>query len=1029
MSNSLLRVRTTVCRLAYSPLRRALGLACAICIATIGTETLRACPQVPAAEDITATDPDQAARLEARLLGPTMRVTIEGHRAGEGYFSADGKWLIYQSEQEAENPFYQIYLMNLSDGTTQRVSPGHGKTTCSWISPDATRLLFASTHADPEAVAKQKAELQDRANGVVKRYAWDYDEQFEIYTVERSELGKDPVYTNLTNALGYDAEGSFSPDGKLIAFASNRAAYARELNDEEARILRDDKSYFIDIYLMNADGTNLRRLTDVPGYDGGPFFSPDGQRICWRRFSPNGATAEVMTMNLDGSDVRQLTRMQAMSWAPYYHPSGRYLIFTTNKHGFSNFELYLVAADGEGTPVRVTYTPGFDGLPVFSPQGDQLYFTRQIAEVGPAGRAPAQIFRASWNHAAALQALGLSEQPVSANTKTAQAAGESVGSETQSAFTPEDVARHVAYLCRPELGGRMTGSDGERMATQYVAAYLEHLGLQPAGDHGSWFQEFEFPAGAELGLANQLKSGTGDAVTEYVIDQDWRPLSFSSVGEFAADSVVFAGYGITAPANDQQEAYDSFAGLNVAGKWVLVFRFLPESLSAERRLHLSSFSSLRDKARKARDLGAKGLIVVSGPTSRVREQLVPLQRDSTLSGTSIAVVSVTDAVVQNWFRDAGKDLNELQTLLDSGGTQVGFELPVQVAAEIDIKQVRQIGRNVVARWQPADRPSDQVVVVGAHIDHLGAGTSSSLAREDEKGKIHFGADDNASGVAVMMEIAEHFAALSADERSKLKRDLVFAAWSGEEMGLQGSRHFVERWRAANEPESGNTGGSSAIYPGIAAYVNMDMVGRFQKALALQGLGSSDFWKREIQRLALITNLPVTPIDDTNLPTDATSFYLAGVPIVAAFTGGHQDYHTPRDTPEKLDYERAAQIGQFMGGMVDALVRADQPPNYLEHKSAARPMARTGARVSLGTIPEYAAEVVGVQISGVGKGSPAEKAGLQGGDVIVGLAGAKIENMQDYAAAIGLLKADETVKIVYLRGEQRQETDITPISRQ
>ncbi len=314
----------------------------------------------------------------------------------------------------------------------------------------------------------------------------------------------------------------------------------------------------------------------------------------------------------------------------------------------------------------------------------------------------------------------------------------------------------------------------------------------------------------------------------------------------------------------------------------------------------------------------------------------------------MAVISVTDKVAQSWLSTNDKALDELQTQLDAGEATPGFEFDLKVAAKIDVDQVRQTGRNVIARWQVGRQPSEQVVVVGAHVDHLGTGTSSSLAREDEKGQIHPGADDNASGVADMMEIAEHFASLPTEARRPMKRDVIFAAWSGEELGLQGSKHFVEVLQSAvqarlTQPVSSDgPKAATTIYPRVAAYLNMDMVGRFRKSLALQGLGSSDFWKREIQRLAIVTNLPIQPSDDTFLPTDATSFYLAGVPVINAFTGVHPDYHTPRDTPDKLDYDHAAQIARFMGMMTEVVSRAEDAPNYIEHKNEARPMAQAGA---------------------------------------------------------------------------------------
>ena len=195
---------------------------------------------------------------------------------------------------------------------------------------------------------------------------------------------------NLTHSPGYDAEGAFSPDGKQIVFCSLRAAFPLEkLPAEQRDRYEKDASWFGDIYMMNADGSNVRRLTDAPGYDGGPFFSPDGQRIVWRHFEESGMNADVWTMKLDGSDKRRVTDFKSMSWAPFYHPSGQYFIFTSNKLGFENFELFLVDAEGEHEPVRVTFTAGFDGLPVFSPDGKKLAWTS-----GRTGDGKSQLFLA-----------------------------------------------------------------------------------------------------------------------------------------------------------------------------------------------------------------------------------------------------------------------------------------------------------------------------------------------------------------------------------------------------------------------------------------------------------------------------------------------------------------------------------------------------------------------------------------------------------------------------------------------------------
>ena len=953
---------------------------------------------------------------EARLLSNIHQVTFVGQRAGEGYFSQDGSQLVFQSEREPGDPFYQIYLLDLQYGDLRRVSPGIGKATCPWIHPNKKKVLFASTHLDPRAAEKQTAELAQRASGQGRRYSWDFDDQYDLFEADLAS-GK---LVNLSKARGYDAEASWSPDGSLIVFASNRHAYTTRLTAEEQEAFDRDPSSQVEIYIMKTDGTQVRRLTTSPGYDGGPFFSADGRKICWRHFSPDGKTAEIFTMNVDGSGQTQLTHLGAMSWAPYFHPSGEYLIFASNPEGMKNFELYMVDAAGTSTPMRVTFTEGFDGLPAFSPDGKRLAWA--------SGRTPQkrpQIFFAEWNDVEARRQLGLA--PVVESTPIEDEPPPPAPDRAKGLLpvNSRGLRIHLDTLASEKMEGRLTGTEGERRATAYVASIFQWLGLMPAGDKGSYFQNFQFTGGVSLGGENQLqiRSESGDSV--WAVNTDWRPLSSSKVGAFEPAGVVFAGYGIVAPAAEENGAYDSYAHLDVAGKWVVVFRYVPEDVSPQVRQHLNRYAGLRYKTMVARDKGARGIIFVSGPRSKVKEQLIPLSFDASTAAGSIAAISVSDAVAERLLRSSGRTLAELQADLDSGTPSSGFAVSgMSVEASIDIVQEKRTGRNVLARLTAGQAPGKTAVVIGAHVDHLGRGEgTSSLARDGEKGQIHYGADDNASGVAGLLAIAQALTEAKAKGELRLQRDVVFAAWSGEELGLLGSNHFVRTVNGSG-PEP------TVLTPGIAAYLNMDMIGRMKGAVVLQGVGSSSIWPREIERLAAPLDLAVTLQQDSYLPTDATSFYLKGVPILSAFTGAHADYHTPRDTAEKINGAGAAKIARFMAAVARSVATRAGPPDYVAAATSPTTVGRVAVRAYLGTIPDYTpSDTLGVRVSGVVRGGPADHAGIIGGDTIVEVAGRKIENIYDYTYALDGLKIGVPVEMRVVRQGQPMILKVTPGSRE
>lgn len=959
---------------------------------------------------------------KGKFLNNTRRLTYEGKRSGEGYFSPDDKALIFQSEREPGNPFFQIYFLDLETGDSHRISPGVGKTTCPFFRPGTNQVLFSSTHLDPNAKVKQKEEIEFRASGQRHRYSWDYDEHMDIFSAYRDGSN----LRRLTNAKGYDAEGSYSPDGNRIVFCSLRDVYANKaLSDEDKKRLEMDPAYYGEIYIMNSDGSGKTRLTNWPGYDGGPFFTPDGKRIVWRHFEENGAIADVYTMRPDGSDVRKITDFKAMSWAPYFHPSGKYLIFASSKLGFSNFELYLVDALGERQPVRVTFTDGFDGLPVFSQDGNRLCWTSNRPQ-----DKRSQLFLADWDHEAALRAI--SSAPLRKTASSAATNGHNLASrevvsvdqkDDESGLSSEisdaDLREQVEYLASDKLEGRMTGTNGTKLASEYIVSRFEDIGLKPSGDRGTFFQTFQFVSGMKVvPKQNGLEIVKENAKPlKFEVDKDFRPLAFTEDGEVEGE-VVFAGYGLKVP-GELGEGYDSYSGLDVKDKIALVLRYVPEEVEMKRRQTLNRYAGLRYKALVARENGAKALLVVTGPNSPRTGELVPLKFDMVGASSGIVTASISNKVAEALFSHAEKDLKSTQSDLDveNPHAMVGFPLPkVKVKLAAKVERIKKPDRNVIGMLPATAKESlNEAIVVGAHYDHIGYGKIGSLARKGEEGQIHNGADDNASGTSTVLELAASLAELQKQRPEDFKRDLVFALWSGEELGLIGSSYFVE---------------NSSLEKAVA-YLNFDMVGRLRdNNLILQGLGSSTIWTKLLEKRNVGAGFNLTLQEDPYLPTDATSFYTKKVPVLAFFTGSHDNYNRPTDDAKTLNYQGLERIAKFAQNVILDLLKTPERPDYVKvERAKSQSGDRETLRAYLGTIPDYVAEGAGgVKLSGVRAGGPADKAGLKGGDIIIEFAGQNITNIYDYTYALDAIKIGEPVKVVVVRDGEEVTLTVVPEAR-
>jgi hypothetical protein len=581
--------------------------------------------------------------------------------------------------------------------------------------------------------------------------------------------------------------------------------------------------------------------------------------------------------------------------------------------------------------------------------------------------------------------------------------------------SPSPTRRHVETLASEKLDGRLTGSEGERLAGDYLVAELKRIGALPLPGLPDYRVPFEFTAGSrDAGSTVEVsQEGSSRAPGKYAARNDVQALSFSDNADVTGP-VIFAGYGLVVP-EGQDFGYDSYAGLDVKDKVVLVLRYFPENADLKVKTVLARYSGLRYKAMAARQRGAKAMLVVTGPRSPNAGETIPMSFDTALAGSGITAASISHAVAEAIFAAAeGKILEATQQSLDSGNPHVaGFEIPVTVTLHTAVAREKQVGRNIVA-YLPATGGASQVpkpwIALGAHYDHLGHGRNgNSLARKEEAGQIHFGADDNASGTSAVLAVGE---ALSKLPR---RRNILLDFWSGEELGLIGSGAF-----AAKPPVPVDQ---------IAAYLNFDMVGRMQdNKLNAQAVGTSPTWAKVLEQTNVTAGFDLQLQQDPYLPTDVASFNQAGVPNLNFFTGSHSDYHRPTDTADKINYEDLDRIVSFATGIAKKLMDMDEPPEFVKVDQPSQGGGRAGIRVFTGTIPDYTSEVKGLLLGGVVGGGPAEKAGLQKGDVIVELAGQSITNVYDYTYALELLKIGEPVKVVYQRDNKRVETTLTPAAR-
>jgi hypothetical protein len=572
---------------------------------------------------------------------------------------------------------------------------------------------------------------------------------------------------------------------------------------------------------------------------------------------------------------------------------------------------------------------------------------------------------------------------------------------TAASGAADRIKADVTYLASPPLKGRRAGSPEGEVTADWIAARFAAIGLAPAGVNGTWFQTFDFIDGVDLGPKNALATGDGAGRKSWAVDTEFRPLGFSAAGTVQGE-VVFAGYGITA----KDLSYDDYEGLDVKDKIVLILRYSPDG--DDEKSPFSPFNALRFKASLAREKGAKAVLVATGPlTKDVADDLVAMRTDAAFSDAGLVVISVKRPVAESLFAGSGKSLEEAQKAIDSSKKPASFALPGSKAALLaDVTPRRVKARNVLGMLtNPNGLKKGEVVIVGAHWDHLGLGGGSSLDRTGQA-RIHPGADDNASGTAAMLEMARSFAA----RRASLQRSILFLAFGAEEEGTLGALHFTKN--------------PTVPLDTVVAMVNIDMIGRLGDGkLNVQGVGTSPVWKPLIEKANGDGTLKFNLHQGGFGPSDHSPFYAAKMPVLFVFTGAHADYHKPEDTADKIDAAGIVRVVSFLSPIVDEVVNAPERIAFVAVKDEKPPSSTRGFRVYIGGIPDMSSEATGVRFTGVSPGSPAEKAGIRAGDVLVRFGDKEIRNIYDYTYALQGRKPGEKVTLVVKRTEDGKTSDV------
>lgn len=567
--------------------------------------------------------------------------------------------------------------------------------------------------------------------------------------------------------------------------------------------------------------------------------------------------------------------------------------------------------------------------------------------------------------------------------------------KTSPAITAEDIQSHVTFLASDDLKGRYPGTPGSHAASEYIRDQFRAAGLKLLNEDG--FQNFEVVVSVSGGPKNSMAVNGKQAVA----GTDFTPFSFSK-NATVESTVVFAGYGFEI--NQDSLVWNDYEGIDVTGKWVMILRGDPEYDKQESRFVL--FADDRDKVLIARDNGAAGVIFVSGKKFDAGDELAPMYFDKTQSTAGLPVFHVKRALADEILATAAVIIDSLESILTSGMAPHSLAVNSTVSATSEVLQEKVMARNVVGILEGGDPMlNTSFVVIGGHYDHLGMGGHGSGSRFMDSLAVHNGADDNASGVAGVMELASYLASIEP----KPGRSIIFIAFDAEELGLLGSKYYTSH--------------PYMNIRDVVAMLNFDMIGRMKDdnpAVMIGGTGTSTESEGLLRSLDTgSVHLNFSP--EGFGPSDHAAFYAENIPVFFFSSGAHEDYHTPDDDWDRLNYKGEKELLDIAGQLVIKIADRDLPLTFQE----AGPKEQTGRagyrfKVTLGIMPDFTSTVEsGLGVGGVKKDGPAFKGGMLKGDVITAIDGKQINDIYDYMNRLKKLQPGQRISVDIMRGDKKE----------